>query len=156
MYLCIYIYVYIHIYIYIYIYTCTHIFPTGTQAPFSWSPEEIMMANLACVRPCYPANASGLGAAARVAVWHDESLGNCKNIHFTPLVHSLYALHLRRWLQVYMYMYIDRDRDRYIYSLARVHRKLPQHPLHCTRPLALHAAFETLAPGIYMYMYIDR
>ena len=25
----------------------------------------------------------------------------CRNIYFTPLVHSMYALHLRRWMQTY-------------------------------------------------------
>ena len=25
----------------------------------------------------------------------------CRNIYFTPLVHSMYALHLRRWLRVF-------------------------------------------------------
>mmetsp|Transcript_350 Transcript_350/g.1109 ORF Transcript_350/g.1109 Transcript_350/m.1109 type:complete len:451 (-) Transcript_350:505-1857(-) len=65
------------------------------------TPEEIMMANLACVRPCYPANASGLGDEGRMAVWHYEWLPECHNIHFTPLVHSMYALHLRRWLKAF-------------------------------------------------------
>ena len=25
----------------------------------------------------------------------------CRNIYFTPLVHSMYALHLRRWLRIF-------------------------------------------------------
>ena len=31
----------------------------------------------------------------------DEAKAECRNIYFTPLVHSLYALHLRRWLQTF-------------------------------------------------------
>lgn len=65
------------------------------------TPEDIMMTNLACVRPCYPTNASGRGDEARAAVWHDETREDCRNIHFTPLVHSLYALHIRRWLTAF-------------------------------------------------------
>ena len=34
-------------------------------------------------------------------MWHDESIAACRNIYFTPLVHSMYALHLRRWLRVF-------------------------------------------------------
>ena len=60
-----------------------------------------MMTNLECVRPCYANNASGLGAAARAETWHDERLPECRNIYFTPLVHSMYALHLRRWLATF-------------------------------------------------------
>jgi hypothetical protein len=73
---------------------------SGSRAESSslLTPEDIMMTNLACVRPCYPANASGRGHEARAAIWHDETREECRNIHFTPLVHSLYALHLRRWL----------------------------------------------------------
>ena len=33
--------------------------------------------------------------------WHDESQPECRNIYFTPLVHSMYALHLRRWLAAF-------------------------------------------------------
>ena len=33
--------------------------------------------------------------------WHDESQPECRNIYFTPLVHSMYALHLRRWLATF-------------------------------------------------------
>ena len=58
-----------------------------------------MVANLHCVRPCYRNNASGLGEAAAQEVWHEEAVPQCRNIYFTPLVHSMYALHLRRWLQ---------------------------------------------------------
>lgn len=58
------------------------------------------MTNLECVRPCYANNASGLGDAAAAEIWHDESKHECRNIYFTPLVHSMYALHLRRWLKV--------------------------------------------------------
>ena len=60
-----------------------------------------MVTNLECVRPCYANNASGLGAAAERETWHDESRPECRNIYFTPLVHSMYALHLRRWLQTF-------------------------------------------------------
>ena len=48
-----------------------------------------------CVRPCY-----GSGVAGE-ELWHDEALPACRNIYFTPLVHSMYALHLRRWLRIY-------------------------------------------------------
>lgn len=60
-----------------------------------------MVANLHCVRPCYRNNASGLGEAAAQEVWHEEAVPQCRNIYFTPLVHSMYALHLRRWLRVF-------------------------------------------------------
>ena len=60
-----------------------------------------MVTNLQCVRPCYANNASGIGPAAAAEIWHDESLPECRNIYFTPLVHSMYALHLRRWMQTY-------------------------------------------------------
>jgi hypothetical protein len=60
--------------------------------------QEIMRINLQCVRPCYPDGASGDDDAV---IWHDESVPACRNIYFTPLVHSMYALHLRRWLRVF-------------------------------------------------------
>ena len=67
----------------------------------TFTSEEIMVTNLQCVRPCYANNASGIGPAAAAEIWHDESLPECRNIYFTPLVHSMYALHLRRWMQTY-------------------------------------------------------
>jgi hypothetical protein len=78
--------------------------PAGAQGPNRtavFTSEEIMMTNLLCVRPCYAGNASGLGAAAQTMTWHDESKSECRNIYFTPLVHSMYALHLRRWLATF-------------------------------------------------------
>jgi len=60
-----------------------------------FAAEDIMRTNLQCVQPCY---GSGI---ARDEVWHNEDLKECRNIYFTPLVHSMYALHLRRWLQVF-------------------------------------------------------
>ena len=60
-----------------------------------------MVTNLECVRPCYANNASGVGPAAAVETWHDERRPECRNIYFTPLVHSMYALHLRRWLATF-------------------------------------------------------
>mmetsp|Transcript_1402 Transcript_1402/g.4424 ORF Transcript_1402/g.4424 Transcript_1402/m.4424 type:complete len:469 (-) Transcript_1402:129-1535(-) len=66
-----------------------------------FTSEDIMVANLHCVRPCYRNNASGLGEAAAQEVWHEEAVPQCRNIYFTPLVHSMYALHLRRWLRVF-------------------------------------------------------
>ena len=66
-----------------------------------FTSEEIMVTNLQCVRPCYANNASGLGDEARQEIWHDEGRPECRNIYFTPLVHSMYALHLRRWLQIF-------------------------------------------------------
>jgi hypothetical protein len=66
-----------------------------------FTTEEIMVANLHCVRPCYANNASGVGAQAALETWHDEALPECRNIYFTPLVHSMYALHLRRWLSTF-------------------------------------------------------
>ena len=63
----------------------------------TFTSQEIMLANLECVRPCYANNSSGVGAAAAVETWHDEGIAECRNIYFTPLVHSMYALHLRRW-----------------------------------------------------------
>ena len=67
----------------------------------SFTSEDIMVTNLECVRPCYANNASGIGAEADAEIWHDEGKPECRNIYFTPLVHSMYALHLRRWLKVY-------------------------------------------------------
>jgi hypothetical protein len=55
----------------------------------SFSSEEIMVTNLECVRPCYANNASGVGALADEEIWHDESRPECRNIYFTPLVHSM-------------------------------------------------------------------
>ena len=78
--------------------------PTGAQGPnatVTFTSEDIMMTNLQCVRPCYANNASGVGAAALAEVWHDEGKAECRNIYFTPLVHSMYALHLRRWLATF-------------------------------------------------------
>jgi len=72
--------------------------PNGTAV---FTSEEIMMTNLQCVRPCYANNASGVGAAALAETWHDEAKSECRNIYFTPLVHSMYALHLRRWLATF-------------------------------------------------------
>ena len=66
-----------------------------------FSSEDIMMTNFECVRPCYANNASGIGAAAEAEIWHDEARHECRNIYFTPLVHSMYALHLRRWLKTF-------------------------------------------------------
>lgn len=66
-----------------------------------FTSEDIMVTNLECVRPCYANNASGLGDQAAKEIWHDEGRHECRNIYFTPLVHSMYALHLRRWLQVF-------------------------------------------------------
>ena len=34
-------------------------------------------------------------------MWHNEELKDCRNIYFTPLVHSMYALHIRRWLKAF-------------------------------------------------------
>ena len=48
--------------------------------------QEIMVTNLQCVRPCYANNASGIGPASEKEIWHDESLRECRNIYFTPLV----------------------------------------------------------------------
>ena len=73
----------------------------GTKKNVTFSSEDIMVTNLECVRPCYANNASGLGAAAERETWHDEGRPECRNIYFTPLVHSMYALHLRRWLQTF-------------------------------------------------------
>lgn len=61
----------------------------GREPGANFSSEEIMMTNLECVRPCYKANASGVGKEAEGEVWHDESKPECKNIYFTPLVHSM-------------------------------------------------------------------
>jgi [heparan sulfate]-glucosamine 3-sulfotransferase 5 len=66
-----------------------------------FTSEEIMVTNLECVRPCYANNATGVGLAAEKEIWHDEQIAECRNIYFTPLVHSMYALHLRRWLQTF-------------------------------------------------------
>ena len=63
--------------------------PNGTAV---FTSEEIMMTNLQCVRPCYANNASGVGAAALAETWHDEAKSECRNIYFTPLVHSMCAL----------------------------------------------------------------
>jgi hypothetical protein len=60
-----------------------------------FTSEEIMRTNLECVRPCY-----GSGVAGE-EMWHDEAQRECRNIYFTPLVHSMYALHLRRWLRIF-------------------------------------------------------
>ena len=54
-----------------------------------------MRTNLQCVRPCYG------GGIARNEERNDEEQKDCRNIYFTPLVHSMYALHLRRWLRVF-------------------------------------------------------
>jgi len=62
-----------------------------------FTTEEIMVTNLICVKPCYSNNASGLGAEAEREIWHNEALPECRNIYFTPLVHSMYAMHIRRW-----------------------------------------------------------
>eukprot|EP00966_Prymnesium_polylepis_P096860 2244206-Prymnesium_polylepis.1 len=67
----------------------------------NFSSEEIMVTNLQCVRPCYAANASGVGQMAESEVWHDEAQPACKNIYFTPLVHSMYAMHIRRWMSAF-------------------------------------------------------
>uniref|UniRef100_A0A7S3C3H0 Sulfotransferase domain-containing protein n=1 Tax=Haptolina ericina TaxID=156174 RepID=A0A7S3C3H0_9EUKA len=66
-----------------------------------FTTEEIMVNNLHCVRPCYANNASGIGAEARQELWHNENVPECRNIYFTPLVHSMYALHLRRWRKAF-------------------------------------------------------
>ena len=71
------------------------------NATVRFTSEEIMVTNLECVRPCYANNASGVGDAARSEIWHDENRPECRNIYFTPLVHSMYALHLRRWLKTF-------------------------------------------------------
>ena len=44
---------------------------TGAQGPngsAAFTSEEIMIANLHCVRPCYANNASGVGPAAEVTL----------------------------------------------------------------------------------------
>lgn len=74
--------------------------PVGNKSTL-FTSEEIMVTNLQCVRPCYANNASGVGSVALKEIWHDEGRPECRNIYFTPLVHSMYALHLRRWLQVF-------------------------------------------------------
>ena len=78
----------------------------GSPAPrrnglVGFTSEDIMMTNLACVRPCYSNRASGVGEAALAETWHNEQQPECRNIYFTPLVHSMYALHLRRWLATF-------------------------------------------------------
>ena len=70
--------------------------PDRRGAPALFSSEEIMMVNFECARACYT-----LGNASRMETWHNDSEPECRNIHFTPLVHSLYALHLRRWLKTF-------------------------------------------------------
>jgi len=60
-----------------------------------FTSEEIMRTNLECVRPCYGSDVAG------EEMWHDEAQRECRNIYFTPLVHSMYALHLRRWLRIF-------------------------------------------------------
>ena len=75
--------------------------PGGNVSKVKFSSEDIMMTNFECVRPCYANNASGIGAAAEAEIWHDEARHECRNIYFTPLVHSMYALHLRRWLKTF-------------------------------------------------------
>ncbi|KAL1499458.1 hypothetical protein AB1Y20_011662 [Prymnesium parvum] len=73
----------------------------GEIVKLNFTSEEIMVTNLKCVRPCYASNASGVGPEAEEEIWHNEKLPECKNIYFTPLVHSMYALHIRRWLRIF-------------------------------------------------------
>ena len=37
----------------------------------------------------------------RVLLMAVQAQRECRNIYFTPLVHSMYALHLRRWLRIF-------------------------------------------------------
>lgn len=71
------------------------------QVKLNFTSEEIMVTNLQCVRPCYANDASGVGPAAEQEIWHDDQKPECRNIYFTPLVHSMYALHIRRWLKAF-------------------------------------------------------
>ena len=69
----------------------------GSTAPFT--SEEIMSVNLQCVRPCYAPRTSL--ADVGTEDWHNESNQKCKNIYFTPLVHSMYSMHIKRWLRFF-------------------------------------------------------
>ena len=40
-------------------------------------------------------------AAPEVLSMAVQAQRECRNIYFTPLVHSMYALHLRRWLRIF-------------------------------------------------------
>ena len=61
----------------------------GESVKLNFTSEEIMVTNLHCVRPCYANNASGVGGEAERETWHNDQLPECKNIYFTPLVHSM-------------------------------------------------------------------